>query len=69
MQNNTDTMTLQKCLFCTVKVPVLRCNIGSFATQNNPYCKALITNTLHHITDIAVRLHLFTLFTPFLSIH
>ena len=62
-------MTLQKCLFCTVKVPVLRCNIGSFATQNNPYCKALITNLLRHSTDTAVRLHLFTLFIPILSIH
>jgi len=32
--------------YCIAKEPVLRCNIGTFATQNNGCCNALIFSLL-----------------------
>ncbi len=47
-------MATQKRLFCTLKVPVLHCNIGSFATEKRKkhklFCKrAGIEPTIGHL--------------------
>ncbi|PJE99104.1 hypothetical protein CUB97_09460 [Prevotella intermedia] len=41
-------MALRKRLFCAAKPTLLPCKTAAFGTQNNRFCKALITRELRN---------------------
>ena len=42
-KNDNFDLTLRKRMFCNAKEPLLPCKTYAFGTQNNRFCKALIT--------------------------
>ncbi|WP_180946314.1 hypothetical protein [Prevotella intermedia] len=46
-KNGNFGLALRKRLFCDAKQPLLPCKTYAFGTQNNRFCKALITSELY----------------------
>lgn len=63
LQRKTYSFVLQKCLYCRAKQALLPRNIGTFATQNKGYCKALVISMLRDYSYKTTLLHEYSVLT------